>query len=56
MTTDTAIAPEEELAFEETAPKVREPKINPAAKKQPDGKLLVKIFAGHEDFLGYTPD
>ncbi len=56
MTTDTVIAPEEELTSKTKALKVREPKVNPVVKKQPDGDFLVEIFAGHEDFLGYTPD
>ena len=55
MPVDTIIAPEEEITLEKKAPKGREPNPRPAAKK-PSQSLLVEIFAGHEEFLGSTPD
>jgi len=56
MPVETLITPEEELTFEKKAPKISEPKQSPAVNKQPKRSLLVEIFAGHEEFLGYTPD
>ncbi|MGC1961775.1 MAG: hypothetical protein WA676_03505 [Candidatus Sulfotelmatobacter sp.] len=55
MPVDTLIAPEEELTFEKKPPKISEPSSRPAAKKL-GPSVLVEIFAGHEEFLGYTPD
>jgi hypothetical protein len=56
MPVDTLIAPEQELTFEDKAPKISEPKPGPAVNKHPKRSLLADILAGHEEFLGYTPD
>jgi hypothetical protein len=55
MPFETLITQEEELALEKEAPKISEPKPGPEVK-QSKRSVLVEIFAGHEDFLGYTPD
>jgi hypothetical protein len=55
MPVDTLITPEEELTFEKKAPKISEPKPS-SEVKPPKRSLLAEIFAGHEEFLGYTPD
>ncbi|MFZ0954507.1 MAG: hypothetical protein WAN17_19710 [Candidatus Sulfotelmatobacter sp.] len=58
MAASPIIAPEEELELEKKDLKVCETKSKPkpAGQKRPDRSLLQKIFEGHEEFLGYTPD
>ena len=50
----TIIAPEVEPPVEEKREPADEPK--PVGWKQRVGDLLVAIFKGHEEFLGWTPD
>jgi hypothetical protein len=50
----TSIAPPVEHPVEKKTMQVSEPE--PASPKQPVGGLLVEIFRGHEEFLGWTPD
>lgn len=47
---------EEEVALKNKTQKVREPKPEPASPKPPPRDLVHRIFEGHEDFLGWTPD
>ncbi|MFZ0294485.1 MAG: hypothetical protein WAL52_12835 [Candidatus Sulfotelmatobacter sp.] len=58
MAANPIIAPEEEIVFEEKALKVHQPKLTPKAvgPKQRVKDILVKIFEGREEFLGWTPD
>ena len=49
----TSIAPPVEQPAEKKTTQVFEPK--PVSPKEPV-PLLVEIFGGHEDFLGWTPD
>ena len=46
--------PEVEPPVEEKIERVREPE--PVGTKRPHRDLLVEIFEGHQEFLGYTPD
>jgi len=48
------IAPEVEPDVEEKPPQLDEPK--PVTSKRRVRDLLVAIFEGHEEFLGWTPD
>jgi len=48
------VAPEVELPVEKKPPQFHEPK--PVSLKQRVRDLLVEIFEGHEEFLGWTPD
>ena len=50
----TSIAPQEEVAVEKKTNKVCESK--PMAPKPQAQNLVAKIFEGHEEFLGWTPD
>jgi hypothetical protein len=50
----TIVAPEVEPPIEKIPMRVTEPK--PAGLKQRVRDLLVAIFGGHEEFLGWTPD
>ncbi len=50
----TCIAPEVEPLVENKPMRVDEPK--PVGWKQRVRYLLVAIFEGHEEFLGWTPD
>ena len=50
----TCIAPEPETMVEEQPVRLDEPE--PAGWKQRVCDLLVAIFKGHEDYLGWTPD
>ena len=50
----TIIAPEVESPVEKRPERVDEPK--PVGWKQWVRDLLVAIFEGHEEFLGWTPD
>jgi hypothetical protein len=56
----TIVAPEVESPVEEKRPPVDEPASvedpKPAGWKQRARDLLVAIFKGHEEFLGWTPD
>ncbi len=62
----TCIAPPEELQIEEKPVWVNEPRLEPRSEPEPEPgplgwkqhvrALLVAIFEGHEEFLGYTPD
>jgi len=49
----TCIAPEVEHPVEPKTSPVRRPEPEP---KQPIRYLVMQIFAGHEEFLGFTPD
>ncbi len=50
----TSIAPQVEPPVVKETTRVPEPE--PASPKQPGRHLLVEIFTGHEEFLGWTPD
>jgi hypothetical protein len=50
----TIIAPEVEPQVEEQTEPVEEPKLTGWKQRVLD--LLVAIFKGHEEFLGWTPD
>ena len=50
----TIIAPDVDPLVEEKREPVEEPK--PVGWKQRVRELLVAIFEGHEEFLGWTPD
>lgn len=50
----TLVAPEVEAPVEKEPMRVSEPK--PLTLKQRVRNLLVTIFEGHEEFLGWTPD
>lgn len=50
----TSIAPEVESPVEKKPAQVDEPK--PIGWKQRIRNLLIAIFEGHEEFLGWTPD
>ncbi len=50
----TTIAPPVEQPVEKKTVQVSEPK--PVSPQQPARDLLVEIFSGHEEFLGWTPD
>jgi hypothetical protein len=50
----TGIAPQVEPPVEKKATPVEEPK--PIGWKQRVRDLLIAIFKGHEEFLGWTPD
>ncbi len=56
MAASPIIAPEEELASEKISVEVKlsDPKL--VAPIAPVRNLLEEIFAGHEEFLGWTPD
>ncbi len=63
MAAPTCIAPPEELVVEELAVEEKPvwvnepaPEPGPLGWKQRVRALLVAIFEGHEEFLGYTPD
>jgi hypothetical protein len=58
MAASPIIAPEEEMAFEEKTLKVYERKLTPKplGPKQRVKDMLVTIFEGREEFLGWTPD
>jgi hypothetical protein len=49
-----SIAPDVKLSVEKKTMQVWEPK--PPSLKQRVQNLLVEIFGGHEEFLGWTPD
>ena len=49
----TCIAPEVERPIVKNTSPVRQPEAKP---KPPFRELVINIFRGHEDFLGYTPD
>ncbi|MGD0415878.1 MAG: hypothetical protein ABSA80_11030 [Terriglobales bacterium] len=49
-----SIAPQVKLPREKKTTSVWEPK--PPSLKQQVQNLLVEIFGGHEEFLGWTPD
>jgi len=49
------IAPEVEIPVEKK-PLIRVSEPKPAGPKQRVRDLLVAIFEGHEEFLGWTPD
>jgi hypothetical protein len=51
----TCVEPELESLVEEEPERVEEPSPKPG-RKQRAHDLLVTIFAGHEEFLGLTPD
>jgi len=48
--------PEVETLIEEEPAPVQEPESKPPARNERLRNLLVTIFAGHEEFLGWTPD
>jgi len=50
----TIVAPEVEPPVEKEPMRVSEPK--PLSLKQRIRDLLIAIFKGHEEFLGWTPD
>jgi hypothetical protein len=52
------VEPEVEVPVEPSAKPMYEPAYEPgpASLKQRIRHLLVTIFEGHEEFLGYTPD
>lgn len=56
----TMIAPEEELVVEETPSPVEEFALaegrKPIGWKQRVQELLIAIFKGREEYLGWTPD
>lgn len=54
MAANPQIVPQMELVVETKTMKVSEPK--PAGLKQRVRDLLVDIFAGHQEFLGWTPE
>jgi len=49
----TCIAPEAERPVAQKTSPVRRPEPEP---KQPIKDLVMQIFEGHEEFLGFTPD
>jgi hypothetical protein len=48
------VAPQVESESRKETVTTREPK--PAAPKPQPRTLLQRVFEGHEDYLGYTPD
>ncbi len=58
----TMVEPEVEVSVEPSPKRTYEPMYEPADQptpvslKQRVRNLLVTIFEGHEEFLGYTPD
>jgi hypothetical protein len=58
MAASAVIAPEEESVLENETVKARKPKIEPkpAGPAKRIQNVLFAIFAGHEEFLGRTPD
>jgi hypothetical protein len=56
----TCVEPDLEMLVEENPVRVEEPEPEPEpelpGRKHFIHDLLVSIFAGHEDFLGLTPD
>jgi hypothetical protein len=54
MASNPKIAPQVEVVLEKKIMQVSEPK--PVGSKQRVRDLLVDVFAGHQDFLGWTPD
>ena len=50
----TCIAPEVERPVEKASVRIDGPK--PVGWKQRIRELLIAIFEGHEEFLGWTPD
>jgi hypothetical protein len=52
MAAPPCIAPEEETLVEENLSPEDEPEPTEVKPKS----LLVEIFSGHEEFLGWTPD
>jgi hypothetical protein len=54
MATSSDIAPQVKLVFEkQTVEAAKQKGVGLAA---PGRDLLIKIFKGHEEFLGWTPD
>lgn len=52
----TCVEPELDTLVEEEPVRVEEPEPELPGRKQSIRDLLVTIFAGHEGFLGLTPD
>jgi len=50
----TMVAPEVEAPVDKKPMRVSEPK--PVSLKQRVRDLMIAIFEGHEEFLGWTPD
>lgn len=57
MAASPCVATPEEFAPEKKKiMKAREPKQKPVEPKAQGRDLLAEIFAGHEEFLGWTPE
>jgi len=53
MAASPKLAPQMEVVWEKKTPSAGEPK--PSSPKQRFQNLLIEIFKGHTDFLGWTP-